>query len=351
MNNEQSVIERYGNAAKHHEQNLCCPVEYDPKYLKIIPKEIIEKDYGCGDPVGKIKEGEVVLDLGSGGGKVPYIVSQIVGRHGKVIGVDMNEDMLSLANKYKKDISESLGYDNVTFYKGKIQNLKLNMKEIDNYIIENKINNSYDYDNLTEHIRNIEQNNPMIKDNSIDVVISNCVLNLVSVNEKDQLFKEIYRVIKDGGKAVISDIVSNIEVPEEMREDPELWSGCYSGAIEERDFIRHFEEAGFYGIEIDKRESTWTTINDIEFRSITITAYKGKEGPCIDKKQSVIYKGPFKHIEDDDNHIFERGEQTFVCEKTYNILQKSPYKGLFVYIDGNNSTNIEESCCTSSCDC
>lgn len=100
----------------------------------------------------------------------------------------MNKDILSLGNKYKKDISESLGYDNVTFYKGKIQNLKLNMKEIDNYIIENKINNSYDYDNLTEHIRDIEQNNPMIKDNSIDVVISNCVLNLVSVNEKEQLF-------------------------------------------------------------------------------------------------------------------------------------------------------------------
>ncbi|MDJ1089964.1 hypothetical protein [Macrococcoides caseolyticum] len=85
--------------------------------------------------------------------------------------------------------------------------------------------------------------------------------------------------------------------------------------LKKKDFIRHFEEAGFYGIEIDKRESTWTTINDIEFRSITITAYKGKEGQCIDKKQSVIYKG------------------------------------LFVYIDGNNSTNIEESCCTSICDC
>ena len=79
MNQETSVINRYGNAAKKYEENLCCPVEYDTKYLKIIPEEIIEKDYGCGDPLGKIKEGDTVLDLGSGGGKVPYIVSQIVG--------------------------------------------------------------------------------------------------------------------------------------------------------------------------------------------------------------------------------------------------------------------------------
>ncbi|HLR68159.1 methyltransferase domain-containing protein [Virgibacillus alimentarius] len=100
MSTESSVINRYSSAAINHEQNLCCPVENDTKYLKIIPDEIIEKDYGCGDPLGKIKEGDTVLDLGSGGGKVPYIVSQIVGQTGTVIGVDMNENMLALAKKY-----------------------------------------------------------------------------------------------------------------------------------------------------------------------------------------------------------------------------------------------------------
>ena len=121
--------------------------------------------------------------------------------------------------------------------------------------------------------------------------------------------------LKDGGKAVISDIVSNVEVPEKLRQDENLWSGCYSGAIEEKSFVEAFEKVGFYGVEIDKREKTWTTIEGIDFRSMTIIAHKGKEGPCIDKGQSVVYKGPFKHIEDDDDHIFERGERTFVCEK------------------------------------
>lgn len=191
----------------------------------------------------------------------------------------------------------------------------------------------------------------MIKDNSIDVVISNCVLNLVSTEEKEALFKEIYRVLKDGGKAVISDIVSNVEVPEQLRQDEDLWSGCYSGAIEEKSFVEAFEKVGFYGVEIDKRENIWTTIEDINFRSMTVIAHKGKEGPCIDKGQSVIYKGPFKHIEDDDNHIFERGERAFVCEKTFNILQQNPYKNVFEFINENEEAIDLEECCDTSCGC
>src|SRR5699024_259675 len=233
------------------------------------------------DPLGKIKEGDIVLDLGSGGGKVPYIVSQIVGETGTVIGVDMNDDMLALAKKYQQEIIDILGYDNVTFHKGKIQNLKLNLDELNKYIEVNPATSIHDFNAINDHINYLEEKLPMIEDNSIDVVISNCVLNLVSTKEKEQLFSEIYRVLKDGGKAVISDIVSNIVVPEEMRNDENLWSGCYSGAMEENEFISAFENAGFYGIEIDKREDTWTTINDIDFRSMTVIARKGKEGPCI----------------------------------------------------------------------
>lgn len=231
MNQETSVINRYGNAAKKYEENLCCPVEYDTKYLKIIPEEIIEKDYGCGDPLGKIKEGDTVLDLGSGGGKVPYIVSQIVGETGKVIGIDMNDDMLDLAKKYQNQMIERIGYDNVIFHKGKIQNLKLNLEELDKYIQEHPANNLDTYQSINQYINYLENEMTMIKDNSIDVVISNCVLNLVSTEEKEALFKEIYRVLKEGGKAVISDIVSNVKVPEKLRQDENLWSGCYSGKI------------------------------------------------------------------------------------------------------------------------
>ncbi|MCI2760824.1 methyltransferase [Staphylococcus haemolyticus] len=351
MNQETSVINRYGNAAKKHEENLCCPVEYDTKYLKLIPDEIIEKDYGCGDPLGKIKEGDTVLDLGSGGGKVPYIVSQIVGETGKVIGVDMNDDMLNLAKKYQNQMIERIGYDNIIFHKGKIQNLKLNLEELDKYIQEHPASNLDTYQSINQYINYLENEMTMIKDNSIDVVISNCVLNLVSTDEKEALFKEIYRVLKNGGKAVISDIVSNVEVPEKLRQDENLWSGCYSGAIQEKSFVESFEDVGFYGVEIDKREETWTTIEDIDFRSMTVIAHKGKEGPCIDKGQSVIYKGPFKHIEDDDDHIFERGERTFVCEKTFNILKQAPYKEVFEFIDENENLINKSECCDTLCGC
>src|SRR5688572_25475098 len=98
---ENAVRERYGAASQQKEEALCCPVEYDPQYLKILPPEIIERDYGCGDPSEFVRAGDIVLDLGSGGGKICYIASQIVGAEGKVIGVDTNTEMLGLANKYR----------------------------------------------------------------------------------------------------------------------------------------------------------------------------------------------------------------------------------------------------------
>lgn len=101
---ESAVRERYSEAAKAPEAALCCPVQYNPQHLKIIPEEIIEKDYGCGDPSQHVGSGEVVVDLGSGAGKSCYIASQIVGAEGKVIGVDMNDEMLALARKYQPEI-------------------------------------------------------------------------------------------------------------------------------------------------------------------------------------------------------------------------------------------------------
>ncbi len=122
---ERVVNERYGQAAKNREPELCCPVEYDPKYLSVIPEEIKERDYGCGDPSAFVREGEVVLDLGSGGGKICYIAAQIVGPNGQVIGVDASDEMLALAGKYRRSIGERIGYHNVEFRKGRIQDLRL----------------------------------------------------------------------------------------------------------------------------------------------------------------------------------------------------------------------------------
>jgi SAM-dependent methyltransferase len=166
------------------------------------------------------------------------------------------------------------------------------------------------------------------------VVVSNCVLNLVEPKSKRQLFDEIFRVLKKGGRAVISDIVSDEEVPEEMQGDPELWSGCISGALTEEGFISAFEDAGFYGIRILKRDvEPWRTVNGIEFRSVTMEAFKGKQGQCFERNQAVIYRGPFKEVLDDDNHRMKRGVRYAVCNKTYNLYQKNPYRDFFEFVD------------------
>ena len=124
---EDAVRARYGAASQQKEDALCCPVEYDPQYLRILPDEIIERDYGCGDPSAFVKSGETVLDLGSGGGKICYIASQIVGESGRVIGVDTNTEMLALANKYRGEMTAKIGYANTEFRYGKIQDLKLDL--------------------------------------------------------------------------------------------------------------------------------------------------------------------------------------------------------------------------------
>src|SRR5213592_4648109 len=128
---ESAVKSRYAAAAKAPEAALCCPVEYDRRYLEIIPDEVIQKDYGCGDPSRYVKPGETVLDLGSGAGKICFIAAQVVGAEGKVIGIDMNEDMLALARKHQRTVGDALGYHNVEFRKGRIQDLALDLEKFD----------------------------------------------------------------------------------------------------------------------------------------------------------------------------------------------------------------------------
>ena len=128
MNVETAVADRYSKAAEEREPALCCPIQYQPELLEIIPDEIVERDYGCGDPSPFVKPGDTVVDLGSGGGKLCYIAAQIVGENGKVIGVDCNDEMLGLARKYKSEIAEQIGYDVVDFRCGIIQNLGLDLE-------------------------------------------------------------------------------------------------------------------------------------------------------------------------------------------------------------------------------
>lgn len=125
--------------------------------------------------------------------------------------------------------------------------------------------------------------------------------------------------------------------------NPELWSGCISGAFREDQFLKAFEEAGFHGIELVKRERTpWRVVEGIEFRSVTVLAHKGKQGPCLERNQALVYRGPFRMVEDDDGHRFGRGERIAVCDKTFHLLQREPYTGQFEPIEPIESIPIEE---------
>lgn len=340
---ETAVKRRYSSGARKRQESLCCPVNYNREYLKIIPAEIIERDYGCGDPSRYVRDGEVVLDLGSGGGKICYIAAQVVGPRGRVIGVDFNDDMLALARKYQKPVGDKLGYHNVEFRKGMIQDLALDYELLEQWLAKHPVTTVAGYANLKSKIESLKTSRPLIASDSIDVAVSNCVLNLVRHDDKPQLFREIHRVLNRGGRAVISDIVSDEDVPAAMQNDPALWSGCISGALREDEFLKAFEDAGFYGIQmLERDQKPWRTVKGIEFRSVTVAAYKGKQGACFERNQAVIYKGPFKEVLDDDNHRLSRGQRVAVCDKTYNLYKKPPYREFFEFVEPQKSIPLEK---------
>jgi ubiquinone/menaquinone biosynthesis C-methylase UbiE len=340
---EAIVRRRYAAGAKERAEKLCCPVDYESAYLKVLPREVIERDYGCGDPSRYLREGEVVVDLGSGTGKICFIAAQIVGPKGKVIGVDMTDEMLQVARRNAPIVAERLGYANVEFRKGRIQDLALDLELLDRQLKRNPIADAASFMAADELADELRVKHPLIVNDSVDVVVSNCVLNLVEPKSKRQLFEEIFRVLKKGGRAVISDIVSDEEVPEEMQNDPELWSGCISGALTEEGFLAAFERAGFYGIQILKRDvDAWRTVQGIEFRCVTVETFKGKQGACFERNQAVIYRGPFKEVLDDDNHRLERGKRYAVCDKTYNLYKKAPYREFFEFVDPIVDVSLSE---------
>ena len=239
LDHKDAIQDRYGSAALERETCLCTPVGFNPDLLEAIPKEVIERDYGCGDPTKYVKKNDIVLDLGSGSGKNAFICSQIVGKEGKVIGVDQNSDMLSLSRSAIKHVSEKIGFDNTKFIEGSIEKL--------------------------------DELNPLIKDSSIDIILSNCVLNLVNPEYRNNLLQNIKRVLKDNGRIAISDIVSSKKVPLRLQNDSELWTGCISGAWYEPELISDFKVLGFKNLEFAERSSDpWKVIEDIEFRTVTL---------------------------------------------------------------------------------
>src|SRR6185436_10140664 len=220
---EGAVLDRYAHGALATEAALCSPVDYDARYLEALPDEILERDYGCGDPTRFVRPGETVLDLGSGGGKICYIMAQIVGPSGRVIGVDFNDTMLALSRKYLDEMGLRLGFSNVEFHKGKIQDLALDCEKLDEYLAAQPIRHSSDLMRVRRFEEELRTRSPLIPDQSVDLIVSNCVLNLVRPDDRSLLFRELNRVLKMGGRVAISDIVSDEPVPEPLKQDAELW--------------------------------------------------------------------------------------------------------------------------------
>src|ERR1051326_1304795 len=183
---EAAVRQRYSKGAKQKVQALCCPVSYNAHYLKIIPSEIIERDYGCGDPSRYVREGETVLDLGSGTGKICFIAAQIVGPKGKVIGIDMTDEMLEVARRNAPIVAERIGYMNVEFRKGRIQDLALDLERLDKELQRNPITKAASFLAADATAEELRVKHPVITSDSIDVILSNCVLNLVEPKSKRQ---------------------------------------------------------------------------------------------------------------------------------------------------------------------
>lgn len=302
------VEEFYGKAAEEPVEGLCCPVQPEPEDLSHIPNEVVERFYGCGSPIGlsEIREGEVTLDLGSGAGIDVFISAKKVGPKGKAIGIDMTDPMLKVAEEARKTVAENLGYDVVEFRKGFLEEIP-------------------------------------VEDGSVDLVTSNCVINLSP--DKQRVFSEMWRVLKDHGRMVVADIVSDEEVPPQFRQDPRLWGECLSGSLTEDEFMAYLERAGFYGLQV-LRKSFWREVEGYRFYSVTVRGYKfeKKEG-CVYVGQTATYQGPFKGISDEEGHWFPRGVPVEVCTDTAAKLSNPPYEGMFVVTDPRKPVQDDFSCC------
>jgi MoaA/NifB/PqqE/SkfB family radical SAM enzyme/SAM-dependent methyltransferase len=297
------VREYYGKAAESPQAELCCPTRFDEAEIGHIPRAVVERFYGCGSPVAMtgLEEGETFLDLGSGAGIDVFIAAKKVGKSGKAIGVDMTDAMLAVARENQSIVAGNLGFDVVEFRKGFLEGIPAD-------------------------------------DQSVDAVTSNCVVNLSP--DKGKVFAEIWRVLKDHGRVVIADIVSDREVPPHLKTNPDLWGECTVGALTGEGFVAALERAGFYGIEILKK-AYWKSIGEYPFYSMTVRGRKfEKKAGCVYRGQRAVYLGPGKAFVDEEGHTFPRGLQVEICTDTASKLSGPPYANSFQVLEPDGDANI-----------
>jgi len=335
---QKSVTEYYGKTLQSSDDlktNACCTSHVaNPTVNSAISKihpNVLAKYYGCGFCTPDLLDGMTVLDLGCGAGRDVYIASQLVGPNGRVIGVDMTEEQLVTAREHQSFHAEKFGFDNVEFYNGLIERLD-------------------DIDSL--------------EDGSVDIIISNCVINLCP--DKEAVLQSCHRLLKEGGELYFSDVYSNRRVPQSLREDEVLWGECLSGALYWNDFHNLAKACSFK----DPRlvEDAIITVNnkavqnkieagghgDLEFFSATYRLIKldSLEPHCEDYGQAVIYKGTIPRFESgwslDDHHYMETGKVFPVCGNTFNMLKKTRFEAHFEFIgDFSKHYGIFDGCGTS----
>lgn len=341
----QDVLQRYSAGAKARDEALCCPVDYDRGLLELLPEEIVARDYGCGDPSRYVRAGDTVLDLGAGGGKICYMAAQLVGTDGRVIGVDMNDDMLALARRHRATMAERLGGDRVVFHKGRIQDLALDLADTEAWLAEHPVVDAAGLAALEAHQAHQRREAPLIPEASVDLVVSNCVLNLVAEHERRQMIAEIFRVLRPGGRVAISDIVADAPVPEALKRDSELWSGCIAGAFHERAFAEAFVAAGFTGVTYDKWQAEpWRVVEGIAFRPATLTADKPAAPAAAGGERTLVYRGPFAAVTDDRGRRFARGERVRLPGPDAAALLQGACAGHFAEV-GEGGEQTAGGCC------
>jgi radical SAM/Cys-rich protein len=314
---KETIKQYYGSELKSTldlKAGVCCTIDTLPPYVKevlpYIAEEVKERYYGCGSSIPLVLKGLNVLDIGCGTGRDCYVLSKLVGENGTVYGIDMTDSQIKIARKYLDLQTSIFGYkkSNVFF--------------------------------IHDYIENIET---YIHENSLDLVVSNCVVNLLE--DKEKLLHSVYRMLKFGGEFYFSDIYSDRRLPEELRKNPVLYSECLGGALYWRDFERLARKAGFSAprifskrvVDISNEEIKKLTGN-ITFYSITYRLWKieGLEDACEDYGHVVIYMGgisesPF-HFRLDSTHIFEKDKPERVCGNTALMLSKTRFSDYFQVI-------------------
>lgn len=256
----RDVVQRYyGEAAVETKGEICCPVPVDRRALEHIPPELLQRSYGCGSPVfaANIRPAETVVDLGCGVGVECFAASRLTGPEGTVIGVDMTPQMLELASGARDQVARNLGYANVSFVRGYLEAVPL-------------------------------------RDNGADLVISNCVVNLSP--EKYRVFGEIFRLLRPGGRMVISDITTDGTLPDHIRFNPRLRGECLAGALPRTDLLNLLTKIGFEQVET-LSELPWRAVDGAQFHADTICAVKPLEPAVRPLPYAGIRRAPARSRE------------------------------------------------------